>query len=267
MTLNADAIWKDVQAIRQQSPLVHNITNYVAMEFTANALLALGASPVMAHTAEEVREIVGISQALVINIGTLSPAWIQGMREAMAEAARRNVPIVLDPVGVGASRLRTETARELIEAVPPRIIRGNASEIIALGSDAQKTRGVDSSATSSQAYETARALSKRYGCVVSVSGATDLILQGDQELRVGNGTPLMTRVTAMGCAASALTGAFAACNPSALHAAAHAMAVMGIAGELGAQQGQGPGTLPMHFLDALHHLSAGQLQARLRAGE
>jgi hydroxyethylthiazole kinase len=267
VTLTADAVWKDVQAIRQQSPLVHNITNYVAMEFTANALLALGASPVMAHTVEEVRDIVGISQALVINIGTLSPAWIHSMREAMAEAARRNVPIVLDPVGVGASRLRTETARELIAAVPPRIIRGNASEIIALDSDSQKTRGVDSQATSAQAAETARALSKRYGCVVSVSGATDLIVQGDQELRVSNGTPLMTRVTAMGCAASALTGAFVACNPSALHAAAHAMAVMGIAGELGAEQGQGPGTLPMHFLDALHHLSAEQLQARLRAGE
>ncbi|MDC0714621.1 hydroxyethylthiazole kinase [Stigmatella sp. ncwal1] len=266
MSLTADAIWKDVQAIRQQGPLVHNITNYVAMEFTANALLAIGASPVMAHTAEEVREIVAISQALVINLGTLSPVWIHSMREAMEEASRRKVPIVLDPVGAGASRLRTQTARELIAAFPPRIIRGNASEIIALGSDEQKTRGVDSLATSAQAYETARALSKRYGCVVSVSGATDLILQGDQELRVSNGTPLMTRVTAMGCAASALTGAFAACNPSSLHAAAHAMAIMGIAGEMGAQQAQGPGTLPMHFLDALHQVNLSHIRDRLRVG-
>jgi hydroxyethylthiazole kinase len=264
MRLSSEAVWRDVQAIRRQVPLVHNITNFVAMEFTANALLALGASPVMAHAVEEVREIVGISQALVINIGTLSEPWIRAMREALLEASRRKLPVVLDPVGAGASRLRTRTVRELLELGTPTVIRGNASEILALATDEQKTRGVDSVATSEQAHDVARSLSARHGCVVSVSGAVDLVLQGSRELRVGNGTPLMTRVTAMGCAASALTGAFLACNPSPLEAAAHAMAVMGIAGELAARRTQGPGTLPPHFLDALHLLSESEIRDTLR---
>lgn len=264
MRLTSEAVWRDVQAIRRQVPLVHNITNFVAMEFTANTLLALGASPVMAHAVEEVREIVAISQALVINIGTLSEPWIHAMREALREASQRKIPVVLDPVGAGASRLRTRTVRELLEVGAPTVIRGNASEILALGSDEQKTRGVDSQATSEQAHDVARALSAAHGCVVTVSGAVDLVVEGSREFRVANGSPLMARVTAMGCAASALTGAFIACNPSRLEAAAHAMAVMGIAGELAAQRAQGPGTLPPHFLDTLHLLSESEIRATLR---
>ncbi|NNB94887.1 hydroxyethylthiazole kinase [Corallococcus exiguus] len=266
MSLSVEEVWQDVQSIRERVPLVHNITNYVAMEFTANALLALGASPVMAHAMEEVREIARISQALVINIGTLSAPWVQSMREAMKEAAKQRVPIVLDPVGCGASQFRTQTARELLATAAPTIIRGNASEIIALGSDRHETKGVDSLASSEQASEIAGELSARYGCAVSISGAVDLIVQGAQVVRVRNGTPLMTRVTAMGCTASALTGAFAACNPSPVHAAAHAMVIMGIAGELGARRAQGVGSLPMHFLDALHGLSKADVQALMQAG-
>jgi hydroxyethylthiazole kinase len=264
MELSAESVWQDLQEVRRRAPVVHNITNYVAMEPSANGLLALGASPVMAHAPEEVEDILAISQALVINIGTLSHAWVESMRAAMRAAHQRNIPIILDPVGVGASRLRTQTARELIQAVVPTIIRGNASEVIALQTDLQKTRGVDSSAAAEDACEAAYQLSRRYGCTVSISGAVDHIISGSQEVRVMNGSVLMTRVTAMGCTASALTGAFAACSPSPLRAAVHAMAVMGVAGELAARRAAGPGTLLAHFLDVLYHLSEPDLRSALR---
>jgi hydroxyethylthiazole kinase len=267
MELSAESVWQDLQEVRRRAPVVHNITNYVAMEFSANGLLALGASPVMAHAIEEMEDILAISQALVINIGTLSRAWVESMRAAMKAAHQRNLPIVLDPVGVGASWLRTQTARELIQEVAPTIIRGNASEVIALHTDLRTTRGVDSSAAAEEAREAAYQLSRRYGCTVSISGEVDHIISGPREVRVMNGSVLMTRVTAMGCTASALTGAFAACVSSPLRAAAHAMAVMGGAGELAARRAQGPGSLPAHFLDSLYQLSELDLRGTLRLAQ
>ncbi|MFY1831980.1 hydroxyethylthiazole kinase [Myxococcus fulvus] len=267
MELSAESVWQDLQEVRRRAPVVHNITNYVAMELSANGLLALGASPVMAHAREELDDILAISQALVINIGTLSPMWIESMRAAMKAARHRGLPIVLDPVGVGASRLRTRTARELIEEVAPTIIRGNASEVIALHADLRTTRGVDSSAAAEEALEAGFQLSRRFECTVSISGEVDHIISGPQQLRVMNGSALMTRVTAMGCTASALTGAFAACVAAPLRAATHAMAVMGVAGELAARRAEGPGSLPAHFLDCLYRLSESELRDTLRLAQ
>ncbi len=261
------AVWQDVLRIRAEAPLVHNITNYVVMNTTANALLAIGASPVMAHAVEEVEEMVGIARALVINIGTLSPPWIDAMVKAGRKARDRGVPIVLDPVGAGATRFRTSAVHKLLQAATPSIIRGNASEIRAVLYAEDATKGVDSTHASEEALEAARVLSQHCGCVVSVSGATDLIVSGRSVIRVSNGHPMMPRVTGLGCTATALTGAFAAVNPDAFRAAAHAIAVIGIAGEMAAQCSPGPGSLQLHLLDALYQLAESDVRERLRMEE
>jgi len=261
---NAAAVWDDVCAIREQSPVVHNITNFVVMTPTANALLALGASPVMSHAIEEVEEMVGIANALVLNIGTLSTPWIAAMHCAAQAASRRGIPIVLDPVGAGATKLRTETALDLLQAVPITVVRGNASEILALGGAAAGARGVDSQHGSDSALEAARSLAARHGCVVSISGATDYIVRGERLAKVASGHLMMTRVTGMGCSASALTGAFLAVNDDPLAAAAHAMAVMGVAGEIAEKESHGPGGLQVEFLNRLYRLRRHNLISRLR---
>ena len=262
-----ESIWADIQRIRAEAPLVHNITNYVVMNTTANALLALGASPVMAHAEEEVGEMAAIAQSLVINIGTLSAPWIAAMFQA-GEAARRNGrPIVLDPVGAGATTFRTATARKLLAELSPAIVRGNASEIRALAFDERSTRGVDSAYESEDAAKAADRLSGQYRSVVATSGAVDLISFGGMTTRVFNGHSMMPKVTGMGCTASALIGAFAAVNPSARDAAVNAMAVMGIAGELAAEHSPGPGTFLVRFLDALYLLNESDIRERVKVRE
>ena len=263
----ADSIWADIQRIRAEVPVIHNITNYVVMNTTANALLAIGASPVMAHAEEEVAEMTAIARSLVINIGTLSAPWIAAMFKA-GEAARRNArPIILDPVGAGATTFRTATARKLLAELSPAILRGNASEIRALADDERSTRGVDSAHQSEDAAAAADRLCALYGCVVAISGAVDLISSGGTTTRVYNGHPLMPKVTGLGCTASALAGAFAAVNASAREAAVNAMAVMGIAGELAAEGSQGPGTFLVRFLDALYLLNESDIRERVKVRE
>jgi hydroxyethylthiazole kinase len=258
------SIWADIEGIRAAAPLVHNITNFVVMNSTANALLALGASPVMAHAGEEVADMAAAAGALVINIGTLSGAWVEAMRVAMRSATRAGRPIVFDPVGAGATPYRTESCRRLMEGTPPSIIRGNASEIRALSGAGSATKGVDSADASEAALESARFLTARYGCVVVVSGAVDLIVSDGRVARISNGHPMMPRVTGLGCTATALTGAFVAVNPSLPEAAAHAMAVMGIAGEIAGAESAGPGTFQVKFLDALYRLAEADIRDRLK---
>lgn len=257
-------VWKDVEKIRAAAPLIHNITNYVVMNTTANALLALGASPVMAHAEGEVEEMVGYAGALVLNIGTLSPPWIEAMLLAGKAARKRGIPVVLDPVGAGATKLRTRAVQRILGEVGPTIVRGNASEIRALMLTEHGTKGVDSTHGSEQALEIGRAVSRQHGCVVSISGATDVIVSGDQVIRVHNGHPMMPKVTGLGCTASAITGAFAAVNPDPLRAAAHAMALMGIAGELAGARSPGPGSFQMNFLDALYQVGEAEVTRLLR---
>lgn len=245
--------WQTLAALRERSPLVHSITNYVAMDVTANALLALGASPAMVHAEEEVQDFVAISSALVINIGTLSPAWVRAMRDAAQRAVELGKPWVLDPVGAGATQYRTRTALDLAER-HPTVIRGNASEILALAGQSADTRGVDSVHGSEAALEVARALAREAECVVAVTGAVDYVTDGARVLAVENGHPMMTRVTALGCAATALTGAFLAVQPDAPLAAAQALGVLGLCGEIAARDADGPGSLRWRLLDALYHL-------------
>lgn len=250
---NLQNFTEDCLSIREQSPLVHNITNYVAMNIAANGLLAIGASPLMSFCKEEMEEIVGIARALVINIGCLDLNEIEGMKAAAEAACKTGAPWVLDPVGAGASKIRTETSLSLIEKFHPTIIRGNASEIMCLAGASIQSHGVDSANSSSDAHEAARSLAKESGAVVSVSGAVDYITDGSREATVSNGDPLMSKVTAMGCTASAITGAFAAVDKDAFCAALNAMVIMGIAGEKAAKKSHGTGSLAMNFIDELNN--------------
>jgi hydroxyethylthiazole kinase len=246
--------------LRAKSPLVHNITNFVVMNYTANALLAVGASPVMAHAIEEVEDMVAIAGALVINIGTLSPLWVEGMKKAMLAAVKLGKPIILDPVGAGATPYRNQVLSELLATASPTLIRGNGSEILALAGANIQTKGVDSTASSTDSIQAARLLSEKYGCVVSVSGATDVIVSGDKVAYVENGVPLMTRVTGMGCSASAIAGAFGAVQKDAFEAAVSAAALMGVCGEKAFEKAKLPGSFQIAFLDVLAEVTPETLE-------
>jgi hydroxyethylthiazole kinase len=252
--------------LRKVGPVVHNITNYVVMNNTANALLAVGASPVMAHAQEEMADMVAIASALVINIGTLSKEWVKSMFLAAEHAAKRGIPIVIDPVGAGATPYRTSTVRELLAAVKPAIIRGNGSEIMATCGERAQTKGVDSGAASNDAVAAAKALNESTGAVICVSGATDYIVSASGVSKIANGHPMMTRVTGLGCTATALCGAFAAVNRTYAQAAAQAMVVMGVAGEMAAEGAEGPGSLQVRFLDALYKLDGETIEKHIRLG-
>jgi hydroxyethylthiazole kinase len=242
---------ENLAELRAQSPLVHNITNFVVMNYTANALLAVGASPVMAHAVEEVEDMVAIAGALVVNIGTLSPLWVEGMKKAMRVAEKLGKPIILDPVGAGATPYRNQVLSELLATAAPTLIRGNGSEILAMAGANIQTKGVDSTASSIDSIQAARLLSDKYGCVVSVSGATDVIVSGEKVAYVENGVSLMTRVTGMGCSASAIAGAFSAVQTDAFEAAVSAAALMGVCGEKAFEKAKLPGSFQIAFLDAL----------------
>ena len=255
-TISPAALSAAINAVRTQSPLVHNITNYVVMNNTANALLAIGASPVMAHWVSEMEEMTAIASALVINIGTLDDKWIEGMLTAGKAARRRGIPIVLDPVGAGATSQRTEAAMKIIEECHPTIIRGNASEIMALVDAGVKSKGVDSSASSDDALESAKRLAADTGSVVVISGEVDYITNGTEVNTVEGGNPIMTSVTGMGCTSTSIVGAFAAVVSNPMVAATAAMAVMSLAGERAAEYSRGNGSMQVNFLDELCNLTS-----------
>lgn len=252
-----------LEAVRGTGPLVHNITNYVAMTISANVLLAIGASPAMIHAEQEADDFSAIASSLVVNIGTLSEPWVEGMRRAIRRAVALGKPWVLDPVGCGATPYRTGVAVELAQ-MAPTVIRGNASEILSLaGASAEGGKGVDSTAASDDAVQAAKALAKDTGAVVAVTGATDYVTDGETLVAIETGDPLMSRSTALGCALSATVAAFAAVRPP-LEAAVAALAVYGAAGAEAASKVKGPGHLPAELCDALHSLDATTLFHRAR---
>ena len=246
---------ENLKRVRGTKPLVHNITNYVVMNFTANILLAAGAAPVMAHAENEVEEMVAFAKALVLNIGTLDDAWIASMLKAGKKATALGVPIILDPVGAGATQLRTETAKRILAETRVTLVRGNASEILALGGAAAKTRGVDSADSVDAAAERAVRLARELGVPVAITGAVDFITDGTRIVRVANGHPLMGCLTGTGCGATAVIGAFADADGDPVSAAATALAYYGLAGEHAADGAAGPGSFMIRFLDALHALT------------
>ena len=261
--MSTDRIGRVLEAIRAQRPLIQNITNYVVMNTTANALLAVGASPAMVHAAEEIDEFVAISSALVVNIGTLSTPWIAEMHQAARKASELGKPWVLDPVGAGATRLRTETARALLEH-RPSVVRGNASEIMALCGGTGTTKGVDSTKASDAALDAAGRLSQLTGGIVVVSGAVDYVSDGNLVRSCANGDARMTQVTGLGCTHSAITAACLAVEKDQVTAALAACAILGVAGEIAAAETNGPGSLQVAILDRLADLDAAALAGRAR---
>ena len=260
-TEKIQVITNALQALREQKPLVVNITNYVVMNNTANALLAIGASPIMAHSRQEMAEMMSFSGALVINIGTLDSQWVPRMIYAVEQANLNNKVVVLDPVGCGASTLRTETSRQIAALANDLIIRANASEIIALAGETAQSKGVDSLDSSEMAVDAARYLTETYHCNVVISGEVDYIINAENEVTLHNGHVMMPNITGMGCSLSALTGAFAAIGEKTGLAAA---AILGIAGEIAAEQSAGPGSLQMNLLDVLYQLNADAINTRLK---
>ncbi len=244
---------------------MQNITNYVAMTVSANVLLAVGASPAMVHAVEEVEDFVAISDALVVNIGTLSPLWVDAMRRAAITANQLRKPWVLDPVGCGATRYRTDTAAELA-GFHPTVIRGNASEIMSLaGATGEGPKGVDSTASSDAALAAARTLARRTEGVVAVTGESDYATDGVTEFRVEGGDAMMPLSTALGCSLSAVTAAFCAVAEP-LPAAVAALAVFGAAGAEAARRCRGPGHLPAELCDALYLMDRATLGRRAKIG-
>jgi hydroxyethylthiazole kinase len=267
-SLSPSEIWSDVLAVREHSPLVHNITNLVVINFNANVLLAMGASPVMAHAHEEVADMAGIAQALVLNIGTLDPYWIESMRLAMVAASKRGIPVVLDPVGAGATPYRNQSIELLLCTAAPTVVRGNGSEIMSVAGSSVVTRGVDSSAAATDALGSAQALATRTAGVVCVSGQTDHVVDANKRwCKLSNGHPWMTKITGVGCSATALIGAFCAVQPDAWRATISAMAYLGVVGEIAAEKAtvrrQGVGSMQLVLLDELQLLDQANFEQRL----
>jgi len=255
----AEKAGANLEQVRRSRPLVHNITNFVVMNCTANALLAIGASPVMAHARDEVEEMVALAGALVLNIGTLSLEWIESMIRAGKRANELEIPIILDPVGSGATRMRTASAKRLISELSIRVIRGNGSEVLSLAQSGAHTKGVDSVHGVDEAKEAAGELARELGTTLAITGAVDLVTDGRQQLRVHNGHELMRSVTGTGCTATAIIGGFLAVDKDPVRATATALAYFGLAGEKAAEKADGPGSYQVALLDALYKITPGQL--------
>jgi len=254
-----------LRAMRERKPLVHQITNYVVMNETANATLALGALPVMAHAREEVEDMVALAGALVLNIGTLSPPWVEAMLLAGKAANAAGTPVVLDPVGAGATKYRTETANRILGEVDVTVLRGNQGEVATLVGVAAEVRGVESIGTGGEPSELAREAARSLGLVASVTGPVDHVSDGQRVLAVANGHELLAAVTGTGCMSSAITGCFLALKPEEpLEAAAEALAAFGVAGEDAARGAKGPGSFHVGLYDALANLEPDTLDARAR---
>ena len=255
-----------LQEIRARQPLVHHITNFVVMNSTANVTLAVGASPLMAHAHEEVEAVAGFIDALTLNIGTLTPRWVDAMVMAGKVAGQRGVPVILDPVGSGATPLRTEAAKRILADVPVTVVRGNASEIMSLmaGEEEVRIRGVDSLETVDAVRSGAHRLAGRLGKVIAVTGEVDFVTDGEDAVDIHNGHPMFRNVTGTGCAATAVIACFLAVEKDGLLGAAAALGYYGLAGEEAARVSSGPGSFQVALYDALYNLSEKTMKEKLR---
>ena len=250
--------------LREIRPVIHSITNFVVMNSTANVLLALGAAPIMAHALEEIEDISSISNSLVINIGTLSSAWIESM-ESAAQLARSSMkPFVLDPVGSGATKLRTKTACNIARFSTPTVIRGNASEILSIARVGSKTRGVDSVNSTDEAIESASMLARSLDTVVAITGEKDFVTDGKRSFVILGGSAMMACVTGTGCAASVIVGAFLAVEKDALLATASALALFKLVAEKASARSAGPGSFWVSVLDELHNVTSEEFSLNAR---
>lgn len=245
-----------LQRVREENPLIHNITNMVVTNFTANGLLALGASPVMAYAAEEVADMAKIAGALVLNIGTLNNTVVESMLLAGKSANQHGVPVILDPVGAGATSYRTETARKLMEQLNISILRGNAAEIANVSGEQWDIKGVDAGEAAGDSIELARSTAKKLDTVVVITGKEDVVSDGERTFIVKNGDPALTKVTGTGCLLTSVIGAFAAVEKDGIAAAVAGLTYYGVAAEIAAKKSAGPGSFQMELLNQLSLVTA-----------
>ncbi|WCK54923.1 hydroxyethylthiazole kinase [Aneurinibacillus sp. Ricciae_BoGa-3] len=257
---------RTIDRVRQLNPLVHNITNVVVTNFTANGLLALGASPVMAYAHEEVADMAKIAGALVLNMGTLDESVVQSIIIAGKSANENGVPVVFDPVGAGATPYRTASALRILKEVKVNVLRGNAAEVANVIGVEWSIKGVDAGEGAGDAISLAQKAARKLGCITVITGKIDVITDGETTYTVSNGHPILTKVTGTGCLLSSVIGAFAAAAEEPLYAAAEAVAYYGVAAELAAEQTaeQGPGSFQIEFLNQLAKVSSDILERRER---
>lgn len=251
-----------------ERPLVHHLTNYVTVNLVANATLCVGALPVMAHAGEEVEEMVSHASALAINMGTLDPPWIEAMAKAGREANRLSIPVVLDPVGAGATSFRTDMARRLLSEIEFAAVCGNAGEIATIAGLEAEVRGVES--LGGDARTAVREAAKSLGATVAATGPTDFVSDGERVVAVENGHPLMGKIVGSGCASTAIIACFAAAaSDASLETVSESLAFFGCAGEAAAPYAEGPGTFEPRLLDAVAALAKEPhlLGGRLRTSE
>ena len=241
--------------VRSTRPLIHHITNTVTINDCANATLAIGAAPVMAGAIEEVAEMAGIAGALVLNIGTLTPAQVDAMVAAGKAANTRGIPVILDPVGVGATRLRTESAERILHECTVTILKGNAGEIGVLAGSGGTVRGVDSGGCLGDPIEVALRCAKRWNTVVAMTAETDVVTGEDGVYLINNGHPMMERLSGTGCMAASVVGAFAAVGDDPGRSAAAALATFGLAGERAGRAASGPYSFRTALFDELSSLT------------
>jgi hydroxyethylthiazole kinase len=248
--MDASSLRAASMALRDSTPLVHCLTNTVVQTITANALLAIGAAPAMVDEPAEAGEFAAIASAVLINVGTVHQRTAEAMRLAARAATEAGTPWVLDPVAVGGLTFRTELAADLVE-LRPTVVRGNASEVMALAGAGKGGRGVDSTATPEDALEAAGELARRTRGVVAVSGPVDVVTDGERVVRIGGGSPLLTRTTGAGCALGAIVAAYVAAAGELLTGTVAAHAHVALAAEAAAELADGPGTFAVRWLDAL----------------
>lgn len=244
----------NLRDLKDKTPLIHHITNYVTVNECANMTLAIGASPVMADDMGEVEEMVSFASALVLNMGTLNSRTIESMLAAGKKARHMGIPIIFDPVGVGATNLRTVTAERIIREIGPSVIRGNMSEIKIIAGFQETIKGVDSVASTEDGEQVAQELSQKLDTVIAITGKQDIIAQGDRIVRIDNGHPMLSMVTGTGCMATSLIGCFCGAIDDCFTGAAAGIMTMGLAGELAQnslQPGEGIGTFRMRLFDAV----------------
>lgn len=256
--------WLD--AVRAQRPLVHNITNLVVTNIAANALLSMGASPVMAYAHEEVADMAGIAQAVSLNMGTLTPEIVTAMRIAGAAAGAANVPVVFDPVGVGATPYRNQVASSIVHDIPVKVLRGNAGELSVFLGLGGKVNGVDSVMANDDLPVVMKDYAKQHQMVVIATGEVDTITDGECIWRLSNGHPLLAAITGSGCMLTAILGAFIGVVPKGselrtyAHACIAAVTCYNVAAQLAAETSAGPGTFQTNLFDALYHLNKDVVQ-------
>lgn len=252
-------------AIRKKRPLIHSITNYVVMNETANATLCIGALPIMSHAVEEVEEMVGVAGALVLNIGTLSPEWIDAMELAGKRANELDIPVILDPVGAGATRLRTDSGKRLLEKVRISIVRGNAAEVSTLAGLSAEIRGVESITASGAGEDVARQFASTYRCTVAITGAVDVVSDDKRTAKISNGDAMLNKVVGTGCMSTVMVAAFAAVEPDPFEAAVGGLVAFGIAGEIAASaSGNKPGTFHVELYNVLDSILPQDIQSRAK---